>query len=38
MLKPGIVKILIIPMIIVLLFGPGRISKISKEIGSNSTT
>lgn len=38
MLKPGITEILIILMIIVLSFGSGRISKISKETGSNSTT
>jgi sec-independent protein translocase protein TatA len=37
MWKPGIAEILIILVIIVLLFGPGRISKISKEIGSSIT-
>lgn len=37
MWKPGIAEIVIVLIIVILLFGPGRISKISKEIGSSIT-
>ena len=35
MWRPGMAEIIIVLVIVVLLFGPGRISKISKEIGSS---
>lgn len=35
MWRPGIVEILIVLAIVIILFGPGRISKISKELGSS---
>ncbi len=37
MWKPGIAEIVIVLVIVVLLFGPGRIAKISKELGSSIT-
>lgn len=37
MWRPGVAEILIILVIIIILFGPGRISKISKELGSSIT-
>ena len=35
MWRPGIAEIIIVLVIIILLFGPGRISKIAKELGSS---
>ena len=35
MWRPGFVEILIVRVIIILLFGPGRISKIAKELGAS---
>ena len=35
MWRPGFAEILIVLVIIILLFGPGRISKIAKELGSS---
>lgn len=35
MWRPGIAEILIVLVIVILLFGPGRIAKISKELGSS---
>ena len=35
MWRPGFVEILIVLVIIILLFGPGRISKIAKELGAS---
>ena len=35
MWRPGIAEIIIVLVIVILLFGPGRISKISKELGSS---
>ena len=35
MWRPGITEILIVLVIIILLFGPGRISKIAKELGAS---
>lgn len=32
--KPGITELLIILLIIILLFGPGRIGKIAGELGN----
>ena len=32
-MKPGLPEILIILLIVILLFGPGRISKIAGELG-----
>lgn len=32
-MKPGLPEILIILLIVVLLFGPGRISKVAGELG-----
>lgn len=37
MWKPGVAEIVIVLIIVILLFGPGRISKISKELGSSIT-
>ncbi|OGN74992.1 MAG: preprotein translocase subunit TatA [Chloroflexi bacterium GWB2_49_20] len=33
-MKPGLPEILIVLLIVVLLFGPGRIGKIAGELGS----
>ena len=35
MWRPGIAEILIVLVIVILLFGPGRISKIAKELGAS---
>lgn len=35
MWRPGIAEILIVLVIVLLLFGPGRISKIAKELGAS---
>lgn len=35
--RPGLFETLIVLIIIVLLFGPGRISKIAKELGASLT-
>lgn len=35
MWRPGIAEIIIVLVIIILLFGPGRISKIAKELGAS---
>ncbi|MBR6089477.1 MAG: twin-arginine translocase TatA/TatE family subunit [Anaerolineaceae bacterium] len=35
MWRPGFAEILIVLVVIVLLFGPGRISKIAKELGES---
>lgn len=35
MWRPGLAEIIIVLVIVVLLFGPGRISKVAKEIGSS---
>ena len=35
MWRPGIAEIIIVLVIILLLFGPGRISKIAKELGES---
>lgn len=35
MWRPGFAEILIVLVVIILLFGPGRISKIAKELGSS---
>lgn len=35
MWKPGLPEILILLVIVLLLFGPGRIVKISKELGGS---
>lgn len=35
MWRPGLPEILIVLVIIILLFGPGRISKIAKELGAS---
>ena len=37
MWRPGIAEIIIVLVIIILLFGPGRISKIAKELGASIT-
>lgn len=37
MWKPGIWEIIIVLIIVILLFGPGRIAKVSKELGSSIT-
>lgn len=37
MWRPGVAEILIVLVIVILLFGPGRIAKISKELGSSIT-
>ena len=37
MWRPGAAEILIVLVIVILLFGPGRIAKISKELGSSIT-
>ncbi len=37
MWRPGVAEILIVLVIVLLLFGPGRIAKISKELGSSIT-
>ncbi|MBQ6519087.1 MAG: twin-arginine translocase TatA/TatE family subunit [Anaerolineaceae bacterium] len=35
MWRPGLLEILIVLVVILLLFGPGRISKIAKELGAS---
>ena len=35
MWRPGFAEILIVLVVVILLFGPGRISKIAKELGSS---
>ena len=35
MWRPGFAEIIIVLVIIILLFGPGRISKIAKELGAS---
>lgn len=35
MWRPGFAEILIVLVIVILLFGPGRISKIAKELGES---
>ncbi len=35
MWRPGFAEILIVLVVIILLFGPGRISKIAKELGAS---
>lgn len=35
MWRPGIAEILIVLVIVILLFGPGRISKVAKELGAS---
>ncbi|MBQ6503358.1 MAG: twin-arginine translocase TatA/TatE family subunit [Flexilinea sp.] len=35
MWRPGFAEILIVLVIVILLFGPGRISKIAKELGAS---
>ncbi len=35
MWRPGFAEIIIVLVIIILLFGPGRISKIARELGSS---
>lgn len=35
MWRPGIAEILIVLVVVLLLFGPGRISKIAKELGAS---
>ena len=35
MWRPGFAEILIVLVIIILLFGPGRISKVAKELGAS---
>ncbi len=37
MWRPGIAEILIVLVIVILLFGSGRISKIAKELGASIT-
>lgn len=37
MWKPGIAEIIIVLIIVLLLFGPGRIVKVSKELGASIT-
>ena len=37
MWRPGIAEIIIVLVIVILLFGPGRISKIARELGSSIT-
>jgi sec-independent protein translocase protein TatA len=37
MWRPGYAEIIIVLVIVILLFGPGRISKVSKEIGASIT-
>ena len=37
MWRPGTPEILIILLVIILLFGPGRISKAAKELGASIT-
>ncbi len=37
MWRPGVAEIVVVLIIVILLFGPGRISKISKELGSSIT-
>lgn len=34
-MKPGLTELLIILLVIVLLFGPGRIGKIAGELGNS---
>ncbi len=35
MWRPGLAEILIVLVVVLLLFGPGRISKIAKELGAS---
>lgn len=35
MWRPGFAEILLVLVIVILLFGPGRISKAAKELGSS---
>ncbi len=35
MWRPGLAEILIVLVVVILLFGPGRISKIAKELGAS---
>lgn len=35
MWRPGLAEILIVLVIVILLFGPGRISKVAKELGAS---
>ena len=35
MWRPGIAEIIIVLVIIILLFGPGRISRIARELGAS---
>lgn len=35
MWRPGFAEILIVLVIVILLFGPGRISKVAKELGAS---
>ena len=35
MWRPGIAEIIIVLVIVILLFGPGRISKVAKELGAS---
>jgi len=37
MWRPGFAEILIVLVIVILLFGPGRIAKVAKEIGASIT-
>ena len=37
MWRPGIAEIIIVLVIVILLFGPGRISKIARELGASIT-
>lgn len=37
MWRPGLFEVIIVLVIIVLLFGPGRIAKVAKEIGASIT-
>ncbi len=37
MWRPGFAEIIIVLVIIILLFGPGRISKIANELGASIT-
>lgn len=38
MWRPGFTEILIVLVIVILLFGPGRISKIAKELGASNSS
>ena len=35
MWRPGFAEIIIVLVIVILLFGPGRISKIARELGAS---